>query len=291
MHPDEWEAGGHRVRFGDLELFVRDVAAGTDTGRDPLLVLHGFPTSSYDWHLTLDALSADRRVVLFDFPGFGLSDKPDRRYGIRFYADAAETVAAATGLERGALVTHDLGDSVGGELLRRDLEGTLRFEIAQRVLTNGSIYMDLVQLSVGQQLLLDAPDETLDLAALGLDPRDGFRNGVAGTCSVRPSDAELDAAWRFVSYQDGHKLLTRTIRYIEDRRAEEDRYTGAIEGHRSPLAVVWGREDPIAVHAMAQRVVDRVPGTPLRTLDGIGHYPMLEAPEPFAAAVRAFLDR
>jgi len=289
MHPDDWEARGRRVGFGDLEVFVLDVPANTESGLDPLFVLHGFPTSSYDWHLVLDALRADRRVVLFDFPGFGLSDKPDRRYGIRFYADAAETVVAATGLERVVLVTHDLGDSVGGELLRRDLEGTLKFEIAQRVLTNGSIYMDLVQLSVGQQLLLDAPDETLDLAALGLDPTEGFRNGVAGTCAVRPSDDELDAAWRFVSHRDGHKMLTRTIRYIEDRRAEEDRYTGAIETHPSPLAVVWGREDPIAVHAMAERVVARVPDTPLRTLDGIGHYPMLEAPAPFAAAVRAHL--
>jgi pimeloyl-ACP methyl ester carboxylesterase len=286
----EWEAAGRRVDAdGDQVWMVELPAIGAETG-DPVFVLHGFPTCSYDWRHVLPTLRAGRRVVLFDLPGFGLSDKPNVRYSIRRYADAAQSVAAAAGLERVALVTHDLGDSVGGELLARALEGTLNFEVARRVITNGSIYMDLVQLTEGQQLLLAAADEPVDLAALGIDPEPGFKAGLAGTFAVPATDEEMDAQWELASRADGHKMLTRTIRYIEDRRAEERRFTGPIEMHPSPLAIVWGALDPVAVLPMAERLHSLRADSTLTVLDGVGHYPMVEAPDRFAAACAAGLS-
>lgn len=289
---DAWETRGHRVPFDEGDLFVVDVHASDDDRHDPLLVLHGFPTSSFDWHLVVHDLARDRRVVLFDFPGFGLSWKSDRRYSIELYADAAEAVAQHCELETAALLTHDMGDTVGGELLARDMERGLGFVVTGRVLTNGSIYIDQAQLTPGQEMLLAADDAVFDLAALGLDPEEGFRAGVAATFSEAhpPSDDDLDDAWRFASHADGHKLLARTIRYIEDRRARESRYTGAIETHLAPLGVVWGQLDPVAVYAMAVQLVERRPGTPLVTLGDVGHWPMLEAPAELAAAARAVLD-
>ncbi len=289
----DWEARGTRVAAGDGEAFVLDTdpggATGDRAGRPPLLVLHGFPSSSFDFRHVLPELGADRRVVLPDYLGFGLSTKPDRRYGIRTYADEVEAVVVAVGLAGATvdLLTHDLGDSVGGELLARSLDGSLGFEVGRRVITNGSIYMDLVQLSVGQQFLLALPDERADFGGA-----DGFGNGLGGTFSpAHPaSPEELEAQWLLASRADGHTLLPRTIRYIEDRRVEEHRYTGAIERHRSPLAIVWGEVDPIAVHPMALRLAERVPAAPLTTLDGVGHYPMVEDPARFAAAVLAGLE-
>ena len=67
--------------------------------------------------------------------------------------------------------------------------------------------------------------------------------------------------------------MPRTIRYIEDRRAEERRFTGAIESHPSPLGVVWGADDPIAVHAMTDQLIDARPDAELITLDGVGPLP------------------
>ena len=58
----------------------------------------------------------------------------------------------------------------------------------------------------------------------------------------------------------------------------------------SPVGIVWGDLDPVAVHDMAVKLVEARPGTPLATLDGVGHYPMVEAPERFAAAVLDLLD-
>src|SRR5947208_2836390 len=66
---------------------------------------------------------------------------------------------------------------------------------------------------------------------------------------------ELALQWAAVSYADGQRLLPRTMRYIEDRRARESRYTGAIERHASPLGVVWGMRDPVAVPAMVDSLL------------------------------------
>jgi pimeloyl-ACP methyl ester carboxylesterase len=288
----DWESRGKRITVDGLEVFMLDAPAiGAESG-DPLLVLHGFPTASFDWRTVIEPVrAAGRRVVLFDFLGFGLSDKPDVRYSIRGYADTAEAVAKAAGLERVVLVTHDLGDSVGGEVLARSLEGTLDFEVTNRIITNGSIYMDLVQLTAGQQALLAAEDARFDLAALGIDPSVGFKGGVAGTFA-KPDDAdedEMTAQWELAAHNDGHQLLARTIRYIEDRRLEERRFTGAIEEHASPLHIIWGKLDPVAVYPMAVRLHEIRGEAPLVTLDDIGHYPMVEAPEAFSTAMLAAL--
>jgi pimeloyl-ACP methyl ester carboxylesterase len=288
---DDWAARGRIIRWpgpdgNEHDIFVLDQPAANETGNDPLLVLHGFPTSSYDWAHVLPALCAERRVILLDFLGFGLSSKPDLRYSMRLQADVAEAVAADLQLTSVAMITHDMGNTVGGELLRRSLEGTLQFEITRRVLTNGSIYIEMAQLTIGQQMLLSLPDEPTDLVG-----GDGFQAGLAGTFSEHSdvSSEELEVHWLFAAHDAGNAMLPRTIRYIEDRRKEERRYTGAIEEHSSPVGVVWGEDDPVAVVAMTKTFHDARPDAPLTILDRVGHYPMVESPARFAEAVLAYL--
>lgn len=283
---EAWERAGGWLDTEQGRVFVRDVTATEPDGSPPLLVLHGFPTCSFDFRPVLDELALNRRVVLFDQLGFGLSDKPDRRYGIHLQADTTEAVVRALGLDTVDLLTHDMGDSVGGELLARTLDGTVDLEIRRRVLTNGSIYLDLAQLTAGQQILLSLPDEAAELVE-----RDGYLASLANTMA-RPESApreELDPQWDLLHRNAGHRLLPRTIRYLEDRRAEEARYTGAIERHPSPLGIVWGELDPIAVVAMTDRLAQARPDAAVTVLDGVGHYPMVESPGRFAAAVMQHL--
>jgi pimeloyl-ACP methyl ester carboxylesterase len=54
----------------------------------PFVLLHGFPTRSYDFHLLASDLSADHYVCLFDFPGYGFSDKPLNGYTSTLRDDA-----------------------------------------------------------------------------------------------------------------------------------------------------------------------------------------------------------
>ena len=288
---DAWEAAGERVDIGDGEyVWAARFPADSGAGRPPLLALHGFPTCSYDWRPVLPALRAERDVVLFDFAGFGLSAKPDRRYGLRRHGDSVEAVAAHFGLTEVDLLTHDMGDSVGGEVLARSLERSLPFEICRRVLTNGSIYLGMAHLSDGQNALMSLPDAREEL--VGADGGAAWQRGVRATFAAASdvADAELEALAALARREGGLSLLPRTIRYLEDRRAEERRFTGAIEAHPSPLTVVWGDQDPIAVVAMVDALVAARPDTQVTILDGVGHYPMLEAPDRFATAVLAGLD-
>jgi pimeloyl-ACP methyl ester carboxylesterase len=67
-------ASGRFVQVDGINLFYRQLGTGPD-----LVCLHGFPTSSWDWHLILPELARHFRVTVFDLPGYGLSDKPPGR--------------------------------------------------------------------------------------------------------------------------------------------------------------------------------------------------------------------
>jgi pimeloyl-ACP methyl ester carboxylesterase len=287
----EWDALGQHRTLAGHSIFTID-APPIDGERDePLLVLHGFPSSSYDFAAVLDDLRRSRRVLLLDFLGYGLSDKPDQPYTLAEQADIVMAFTATIGVDRVAVLSHDMGDTVGGELLARQIEDRWPVDITRRVLTNGSIYIDMAQLSPGQQLLLALPDEQM-AADAALDAT-SVKARLAATFSASSSvsDAELDAQWELISCSDGHRLLPRLIRYIEERRRDESRYTGAIESHPSPLHVVWGVDDPIAVVGMTERLRAARPELTVDLLDGVGHYPMIEAPDQFAAAVARGLTR
>ena len=282
---DAWEQRGRRVRLGDHDVFVVDTPPTERERHEPLLVIHGFPTSSFDFHLVVDELARHRRVVLFDMVGFGLSDKPDLAYTVDLHADVAEAVISRLGIDRLSLLTHDLGDTIGGELLARHTEGRWPVTILRRVLTNGSIYIAMARLSLGQQFLLSLPDERLpDDAPLDLDALAGALALTFSPSSSVPS-TELAGHCQLITRNGGNSLLPRTIRYIEERRRREARFTGAIERHASPLSVIWGVDDPIAVVAMADCLRAVRPDVALELLDGVGHYPMIESPDRFVEAV------
>jgi pimeloyl-ACP methyl ester carboxylesterase len=285
-----WEATGASRTLCGERVFTIDAPPLGPERHAPLLILHGFPSSSFDYAAVLDGLREGRRVLLLDMLGYGLSAKPDRAYSMALQADVAAAFVAALGLERLALLTHDMGDTVGGELLARRAEGTWDVEVTRRVVTNGSIYIDQAHLTNGQQLLLSLPDELLppglpiDAASITQSLRDTFS---PLTPAIPPgwSEDPVPAAAHHVVHDDGHLLLPRLIRYIEERRANERRFTGAIECDPSSLHVVWGLDDPIAVPSMVDTLLAARPDATAVRLEGVGHYPMVEAPQRFLDAV------
>jgi pimeloyl-ACP methyl ester carboxylesterase len=290
-----WEAIGTRRELAGFGIFTVDVPSIGPEEHEPLLILHGFPTSSFDYAAVLDGLRAGRRVLLLDFLGYGLSDKPDIRYTMALQADLAAAYVQQLGLDRVALLTHDMGDTVGGELLARRAEGAWPVEVTRRVITNGSIYIEQAQLTDGQQLLLSLPDELLPpgipitAETLAKSLRDTFSPHTALVPQGWRGDPLPEAAGQIV-HNDGQLVLPRLIRYIEERRANERRFTGAIEHDPSPLHIVWGSDDPIAVAAMVDILVAARPDATVDRLDEVGHYPMVEAPERFLRATLAGLQ-
>jgi pimeloyl-ACP methyl ester carboxylesterase len=273
---ESWFAGGERVQAGAHNLFVRTEG---EEGAPWVTLLHGFPTSSWDWVRVAPGLvAAGRRLLLFDFLGFGDSDKPaDHAYSIHEQADLTEALWRHHGVERTAVIAHDYGVSVGQELLARHAEGALAVEIERIAFLNGGLYPDLHRPLAVQRLLLHPR------AGPVVGSRVGERALARGLRRVfapehRPSREELHEHWLGVERRGGARIQHRLIRYIEDRRRHEARWTGALERTAVPRTFVWGMRDPVSGAHMAARIAARVPPGELHTLADSGHYPQLEAP-------------
>jgi pimeloyl-ACP methyl ester carboxylesterase len=113
----QWRALGMYSQVGAHRLFVREAG---DVTRPALLLVHGFPTASFDWHLLWPALAEHFHLVAPDLLGFGFSDKPrGHHYRIGAQADRIEQILREREIDRVHVLAHDLGDSVAQELLAR----------------------------------------------------------------------------------------------------------------------------------------------------------------------------
>ena len=118
------------------------------------MLLHGYPTSTYDYYKVLPQLSEKYRVILHDHLGFGFSDKPlDYSYSLIEQADVALQLWKQLGLKAVTLLAHDYGTSVGTEILARHNRQQLDLQINTLLLCNGSIHIELSQLRTIQKLL------------------------------------------------------------------------------------------------------------------------------------------
>ncbi len=284
MTPEQWESRGRRIDSPDGRIFVTELGARSDA--TPVLVLHGFPTSSWDFEEVATRVAKDRRVVLFDFLGFGLSDKPaGAAYALFEQAEVAIAVARACGLERVHLWAHDMGTSVATELLALRERGRLPFAVASVTLMNGSVHVQMASPTIGQRLLRSPAG---DLFAR-LSRQRSFAFQIARVFARRPQAEVIDGMWQLLAREQGTRRLPQIIQYMKERVRFERRWVGALERLDLPVLVAWGDRDPVAVLAIAERLAAETPGAKLVTWPGLGHYPQLEDPALVAATVGEFL--
>lgn len=280
---ERWRAEGEIERFRGREIHVR-----RRSGDGPLLVLlHGFPSSSYDFGALLTELDPTRSLC-FDFLGFGLSEKPrDHIYSLLWQADLTEELVARDGAEEVVLVAHDMGTSVATELLARDLAGRLGFNCRGVLLFNGSMVIEAASLTWVQRLLRSP----LGPLAARLSTERLFRSQFAGLFSGgHPiSREELADQWALLERAGGSRLGDRLIHYIGERSRYAERWHGALRDWPGRLALVWGMQDPVATTAVLDAVCRLRPGVPVRELPELGHYPQIESPHDVAQALRTEL--
>jgi pimeloyl-ACP methyl ester carboxylesterase len=282
---DAWRSRGRFVPTHDGDVWVLDVPGDDETV--PVLVLHGFPSSAFDFAEAIDCIARRRRVVALDFPGFGLSCKPlDHGYSLFEQTDVLLEVTRTVGLSRAHVWAHDMGTSVATELLARRERHLCPLEVASLTLMNGSVHVELAHLTVGQKLLRSPLGDVF----ARLNSRATFVAQLRRTFGRDPGDETLDAMWELLSRDDGAARMPATIGYVQERRRFRRRWIGALERCSVPLLVAWGRRDPVAVMAIAARIAQGTPGARLETWDDLGHWPQIEAPERVVATVEAFWD-
>src|SRR3954454_1320172 len=128
---------------GEVQIFHVELG---EADAPPLVLVHGFPTSSVDWFEVAEQLSARYRVCAMDFPGFGFSDKP-LGWGYSLVRDVEvleHYVAEALGLESMIMLAHDRASSVA---MIHTTGGESSVQLEHLVVTNGNVFLPLSNLT------------------------------------------------------------------------------------------------------------------------------------------------
>jgi pimeloyl-ACP methyl ester carboxylesterase len=280
-----WRDRGEAERVGGkrIHVFRRE-------GAEPLLLLlHGFPSSSYDWRLLLEE-ETEHAVLAPDFLGFGLSEKPrDHDYTLHWQADLVEELITRHGEGKPVfIVGHDMGTSVATELLARDLEGELEMKVTGVLLFNGSMVQGAASPTLAQRILRSPVGPLFSR----LSSKRFFRAQFGSVFSPgHPlTDEEAEDQWSLICAGGGRTLNHKTIRYMDERFRHAERWHGALRDWPGPLQLAWGMVDPVATIKVLEAVRALRPQAPLTELPELGHYPQIEDPARLNAALQRALD-
>ncbi|WP_425409726.1 alpha/beta fold hydrolase [Hyphococcus sp.] len=252
-----------------------------------LLLIHGFPTSSWDWTGVWPELEKHFNLAALDMLGFGLSDKPAHiKYSIFNQADLQEALLEFFGVSEAHLFVHDYGNTVAQELLARANEGALSFAIRSIVFLNGGLFPEQHRARPVQKLAL-TPLGALIGAALSRDKLRKAFDQIYGP-GTKAADAEIDAHWSLFEAGGGKRVFHKLMRYIPERKENRTRWVGALQNTHLPLRLINGGADPVSGKHLYDYYKEQIPNADTVLLEEIGHYPHTEAPARVADAFVQF---
>jgi len=287
MTPHQWKSKGQNYKVLERNIF----AVASQTGKkDTILLVHGFPTCSFDFEPIWDRLSASYNLVAPDMLGFGYSDKPyPHTYSIHEQADIVEGFATKTGLQTCHIFAHDYGDTVVQELMARQNDGALGFSIQSVCFLNGGLFPETHNALLIQKLLLSPLGPLINKLTRKSNFDQSFSR-VFGP-DTKPSADQLEDFWNLINANNGRHMFHSMITYMRDRRENRSRWIDAIGNFTGPVALMNGSCDPVSGAHMVKRYHELL-GSPdfLREYSKLGHYPHLEAPETIANDYLEFLS-
>ena len=263
-----------------------------DKSDGPTVVLiHGFPTSSWDWQSIMPMLSDSTHIEAIDMLGFGFSDKPNRRsYTIHQQADFHEAMLAHKNIKQVHLLVHDYGVSVAQELLARQQAGQTDIRYESCCFLNGGLFPETHKALLIQRLLLSPLGPLLN-QLLAFDKFKRSFSSVFGT-ETQPSEAELLDFWEIINFNDGKHVFHNLITYMNDRRTHRTRWLNALKHSDVPIGLINGGHDPVSGAHLVNRYKELECRLDfLEELPAIGHYPQVEAPSDVASAYQSFLTQ
>jgi pimeloyl-ACP methyl ester carboxylesterase len=292
---ERWKAAGQYFDYLGFEIFYRTAGTGPH-----LLLIHGYPFNTFDWAPLWDRLTERFTVVAPDMIGMGFSAKPVAYgYTVHDHADMHEALLAHLGVQSAHILAHDLGDSVGQELLARHefdehAYGALRIESITWL--NGGLFNESYTPRLMQKLMSRTPlgDIMSPLqGGSGLSRRlvEPTINEMFGP-RTKPTRHMLEQFHQILEYNDGKKVLHKVGRFVTDRYTHRNRWVRAMRETAVPMRLIDGPIDPNSGRHMAQRYSEVISNPDVVMLDdAIGHWPQLEAPDAVLEHFLAHIDR
>ncbi|MEQ8934471.1 MAG: alpha/beta hydrolase [Amphiplicatus sp.] len=276
----EWRKEARFFRAGDARLAYW-TSEEMNEDKPWLLLIHGYPTSSWDWTAVWTALAARFRLAALDMLGFGLSDKPRAHaYSIFEQADFQEALLEHLGVGEAHIFAHDYGNTVA----RRN-EGSLSFSLKSVVFLNGGLFPEQHRARPIQKLGQTPLGPLLGMMMSRARLRQTF-DGIFGP-DTKASDAEIEGHFALMREGGGARILHRLLHYIPERAANRERWVGALQNTVIPLRLINGGADPVSGAHLYFYYLEQIPDADAVLFENIGHYPHTEAPD---AVASAFLD-
>jgi pimeloyl-ACP methyl ester carboxylesterase len=282
----EWLSQGKFFEFNKHQIFYVNEGRGNH-----LILLHGFPTSSWDYSKIFAGLARHFNCYAIDFLGFGYSSKPKKHnYSIMEQADLVESFIEKNALKRVKFVFHDYAVSVGQEILARNYEAEpKKYEIDGAVFLNGGLIPSLHRPTFTQKML------TLPVVGALLSRffnREKFGKAFSEVfgAKTKPDEKELNTLWKIATYPGEIKLAHKLLHYIKDRKINEKRWVSILTKTEVPLMFINGGSDPVSGRHLIQEI-EKMPlkNKKIVKWDEIGHYPQWENPNECFAEILNFL--
>ena len=278
-----------RVQADGVQVFYR--SAG-DESAPAILLLHGFPTSSFMFRDLIPRLADDYRVIAPDLPGFGFTEVPEGRnytYSFDALAGTMEAFVQALDLARYAIYVFDYGAPTGFRLAMHHPE-----RVAAIVSQNGNAYEAGLGDAWGpiRKYWSDPSQENREVVRRNIlnfeATRWQYTHGVANPDMVAPESYTLDAA---LLERPGNKeiQLDLFLDYATNVRLYP-RFQEYFRKSRPPLLAIWGKNDPFFIPAGAEAFREDNPQAQVRFLD-TGHFAIETHAVEIASSIKEFLRR
>lgn len=269
----EWKQQGSLRTVAGYSLFTK-VA---DSDKPPLVLLHGFPTASWDWHKIWNGLQDHFRLITFDFLGFGFSDKPwPHAYQIMEQADLCEAILRQLDIRSYHVLAHDYGNSVAQELMARQHAGYTGPLLKTVCFLNGGLFPEAHHPRPIQQLLA-GPLGPLMVSFMSKSTLARSFRRIFGP-NTAPTSGEINQFWKLIQENRGKRCIPGLMQYMEERRQQRERWVPPLLEGLIPVRLINGPEDPVSGRHLAEHLLNLNPAADIVYIKGIGHYPQIEAP-------------
>lgn len=272
MLPKSWLDAGSFFKYKNHQIFYRIEGEGT-----PLLLIHGFPTSSWDWYKIWDDLKKDYKLYTLDMIRYGFSDKPTGyHYSFADQADLWEVFCKENNIKEAHILAHDYGDTVVQEMLARFNIGSYFLDIKTVTLLNGGILQGGYNPRLIQRILASSIGPYVYHFVNKGSLR---RNFTAIFGENKASEEEIDTFWSLIDHKNGKRVMPYVIRYLHERENNKVRYEAALRNCPVPLHLINGVLDPISGQNIVNLFRKKIPNGKVTELTTVGHYPQTEAPQ------------
>ncbi len=255
-------------------------AAGSRGVGEPVVLLHGFPTSSRLWHAVVRDFPPGHRLVVCDLPGFGRSDPP-REFSVGSWARDVVGLLDELRISRACLVGHGLGGAIA-ERVQRDAPSRVTHLALLSAPAFGVAPRRLARLA---RVLLPLAEHAPPGFLAGLVQG----SVLSGFADRERSRLTIDTCLQPFTTIAGRRLLASHLRALQ--LAESAAADAGSTGSRVPTAILWGGADPFYPPSLGERLRDSIPGATLEIIPGAAHFTPEDAPERVIATLSALLSR